>query len=146
SMKPPAPGPVSGLSATAAANVAATQASTALPPSMSARAPACAVSGCPAATAPLMCGRVVGSAAEERRRREHVSPRAGSHEPRPPRRPAEPRCHHRDPDLAGETLVDRGAEDDVRVVRGGAADRLRRLVDLVEREIVAAGDREEDAA
>ena len=46
--------PVSGLSATHDANAAAMQASTALPPSSSARAPACAVISCPAATAPLM--------------------------------------------------------------------------------------------
>ena len=53
-MKPPAPGPVSGLSVTAAANAAATHASTAFPPSASARAPACAVSGWPPATAPFI--------------------------------------------------------------------------------------------
>ena len=47
-MNPPAPGPVSGLSATHEANAAAMQASTALPPSASARAPACAVISCPA--------------------------------------------------------------------------------------------------
>ena len=44
-MKPPAPGPVSGLSATQEANAAATQASTAFPPSARIRAPASAVSG-----------------------------------------------------------------------------------------------------
>ncbi len=47
SAKPPAPGPVSGLSVTQAANPAATQASTAFPPSSSTRAPAAAVSRCP---------------------------------------------------------------------------------------------------
>ena len=55
SANPPAPGPVSGLSVTQDANAAATQASTAFPPSSSTRAPACGVSGWPAATAPLMC-------------------------------------------------------------------------------------------
>ena len=54
--QPPAPGPVSGLSATQAANDAATQASTAFPPSSSMRAPASAVSLCPAATAPFTFG------------------------------------------------------------------------------------------
>ena len=53
-MKPPAPGPVSGLSATHEAKAAATQASTAFPPSARMRAPASAVSGWPAAIAPLM--------------------------------------------------------------------------------------------
>ena len=51
-MKPPPPGPVSGLSATQDANAAAMQASTALPPSASTRAPASAVSWWPAAIAP----------------------------------------------------------------------------------------------
>src|ERR1700681_1977886 len=55
-MNPPEPGPVSGLSVTAAANAAATQASTAFPPASSTCAPACTVSGCPADTAPLMTG------------------------------------------------------------------------------------------
>ncbi len=54
SMKPPAPGPVSGLSATQEVKPAAIQASTALPPSARILAPASAVSGCPAATAPFM--------------------------------------------------------------------------------------------
>ena len=51
-MKPPAPSPVSGLSVTNDVSTAATAASTALPPSRRTRAPASAVSGCPAATAP----------------------------------------------------------------------------------------------
>src|SRR5581483_3849211 len=54
SMKPPAPGPVSGDSATNDMSIAATAASTAFPPSRSARAPASAVSGCPPATTPFM--------------------------------------------------------------------------------------------
>ncbi len=56
SMKPPAPGPVSGDSATNDISTAATAASTALPPSRSARPPASAVSGCPAATTPPISG------------------------------------------------------------------------------------------
>jgi hypothetical protein len=45
SMKPPAPGPVSGLSVTHEANDAAMHASTAFPPSARTRAPASAVNG-----------------------------------------------------------------------------------------------------
>src|SRR5581483_9119166 len=56
SRKPPPPGPVSGLSHTQDTAAAATHASTALPPSRSTRAPASAVSGCPAAIAPGMLG------------------------------------------------------------------------------------------
>ncbi len=54
SRKPPPAGPLSGPSATKPANAAATTASTALPPLASARAPASAVCGLPAAMAPLM--------------------------------------------------------------------------------------------
>src|SRR6476661_2153794 len=57
-MKPPAPGPVSGLSATQETSAAPTAASTAFPPAPSTSAPACAVSGCPAATTPLMGRRL----------------------------------------------------------------------------------------
>src|ERR671914_2504728 len=53
-MKPPAPGPVSGDSATNDMSTQATAASTALPPSRSTSAPACAVSGWPAATTPFI--------------------------------------------------------------------------------------------
>src|ERR1019366_3026354 len=59
---------------------------------------------------------------------------------------AEAGCDDGDPDLACQPLVDRGAEDDVRVVGRGSANDLGRFIDLVEREVVAAGDREEDAA
>src|SRR6266516_2325364 len=52
-MKPPPPGPVSGLSHTQDTKAAATQASTAVPPASSTLAPASAVSGCPAAIAPF---------------------------------------------------------------------------------------------
>src|SRR5262245_43752886 len=51
-MKPPPPGPASGLSQTKDAKQAAIAASTALPPARSASAPASALSRCPAATAP----------------------------------------------------------------------------------------------
>ena len=54
SANPPAPGPVSGLSVTQAANAAPTHASTAFPPSSRIRAPAWAVRRCPAAIAPFM--------------------------------------------------------------------------------------------
>src|SRR5688572_9481594 len=52
-MKPPAPGPVSGDSATKLISTEATAASTALPPSCSTSAPALAVTGWPAATTPF---------------------------------------------------------------------------------------------
>ena len=51
-----------------------------------------------------------------------------------------------DPDLVGELLVDVGAEDDVGVGMGGLADHLGRLGDLDQREVGAAGDREQDRA
>src|SRR3954453_22122088 len=57
-MKPPAPGPVSGDSVTNDIRTAATAASTALPPDRRTSAPACAVSGWPAATTPLMGRRI----------------------------------------------------------------------------------------
>ena len=58
SMNPPPPGPVTGLSTTQETNAAAMQASTALPPSASTRAPASAVRGWPAAIAPLTAQRL----------------------------------------------------------------------------------------
>ena len=60
-MKPPAPGPVSGDSATNDISTAPTAASTALPPSRRIWAPASAVSGCPAATTPLMQAMLMGA-------------------------------------------------------------------------------------
>ena len=51
-----------------------------------------------------------------------------------------------DPDLVGELLVDVGAEDDVGVGVGGLADHLGGLGDLDQREVGAAGDREQDRA
>ena len=56
-MKPPAPRPVSGLSVTNDVSTAATAASTAFPPSRRTSAPASAVSGWPAATAPRVLMR-----------------------------------------------------------------------------------------
>ena len=52
-MKPPAPSPVSSGSATNDVSIAASAASTALPPARRISAPADAVSGWPAATTPL---------------------------------------------------------------------------------------------
>ena len=57
SMNPPAPGPVSSDSDANDTSTAATAASTALPPARRTSAPASAVTGCPAATTPLMRGR-----------------------------------------------------------------------------------------
>src|SRR5262249_29338526 len=128
SMKPPAPGPVSGLSATHETKAAAMHASTALPPSARISAPACAVSGCPPATAPFMRrgyserrGRLGG--AEEAGGLERVvgvghrygPARAGRAEPAPATEAGGDHCH---PDLAREALVDRGAKDDVRLLGG----------------------------
>ena len=47
---------------------------------------------------------------------------------------------------SAERLVDVGAEDDVGVGVGGFADQLGRLADLDQREVLAAGDREQDRA
>src|SRR3954466_13968948 len=60
-MKPPAPGPVKGDSTTNDIRTDATAASTALPPARRTSAPAWAVSGCPAATTPLMGGRLAAT-------------------------------------------------------------------------------------
>ena len=49
-----------------------------------------------------------------------------------------------DPDLARQPVVDGGAEDDVRVLGRSGTDRLRGLVHLDQRHVVAAGDREQD--
>src|SRR5205823_10114459 len=58
---------------------------------------------------------------------------------------AEARRDHRDPDLSREPVVEGRAEDDVGVSGRRLADELRGLVDLVERQVVAARDREQDA-
>src|SRR3954452_11891267 len=126
-MKPPAPKPVSGLSAAKEASTAQTAASTALPPSRSTPAPASAVSGWPAATTPGI-GRLSGSAWENLRDVDAQlfgaprAPAAGILRPddgrldRAPRRrrvAVETGGDHRHPDLIAEGLVDIGSEDDV---------------------------------
>src|SRR6266511_3459452 len=80
--------------------------------------------------------------AEEARRLERVAvaDRGGPVTGHP-----EPGGDHRDPDLAGQTLVDRGAEDDVRLLCGGLADNFRGLVHLEQREVVPARDGEKDS-
>src|SRR5215207_6464313 len=147
-MNPPAPGPVSGLSVTHETTPAAMHASTAFPPSARMRAPACAVSGCPAATAPFIWPSVARSAllevAQKAWRLERIAGFRGHRPHDPPR--AEACRDHGHPDLTGEALVDRRAEDDVRFLRGPATDDFGRLVHLEEREVVAAGDGEEDAS
>src|SRR5215204_4713101 len=133
-MKPPAPGPVSGGSATNDMSTAATAASTALPPSRSTSTPAWAVSGWPAATTPLMSPRLAARARHELgnvhvtersvRRPRPAHPRLGvgrharglSLGPRPGahlRAVAVARGDHGDPDLVHHLLVDHRAEDDV---------------------------------
>src|SRR5262249_40862480 len=121
SMKPPAPGPVSGLSVTPAAKAAATHASTAFPPSARARAPACAVGGWPRATAPFiaesLAGRPTALSAQERRGVEQVAARRRARSRKTATtQTAEAGRDDRDPELAGESVVDGRAEDDVRVV------------------------------
>src|SRR3954468_23549797 len=87
--------------------------------------------------------------AEEARRLELVAVAAlrslGAHRDAPLRAAgAKARCDHRHPDLAGEAVVNGRAEDDVGVVGGRPADNLGRLVDLEQRQVVAARDREQD--
>src|SRR5215211_7077686 len=164
SMKPPAPGPVRGDSATNDIRTAATAASTALPPARSTSAPACAVTGWPAATTPLMWLRL--AARDEFGHFYVAENRSGTlASPPPPHarlrvgRDAPPLAarrgpvlgavavaggHHRHPNLVFDLLVDHRAEDDVRVGVRRLGDRLRRLVDLPQGEIPAAGDREQD--
>ena len=94
--------------------------------------------------------RAVRVAQEARRLERVVACASGSSRPmkrrRAAARAAEARRDDRHPDLAGEPLVDGRAEDDVRVVGRGLADDLGGLVDLEQRQVVAAGDREQDAA
>src|SRR5918992_5217627 len=114
SRKPPPPGPVSVLSATQDTNAAARQASTAFPPSASTRAPASAVSGWPAAIAPFTAPRL---ALQERRRLERLRAFVAGPGSGPGAAPLADAGHdHRHPNLAFEPLVDRRAEDDVRIV------------------------------
>src|SRR5215207_5468060 len=170
-MNPPAPGPVSGDSATNDISTAATAASTALPPARSTSAPACAVSGWPAATTPFMWASL---AARKELGHVNVHQRPGAHPlagaahvrlgvgrdaatlTAPPLLVARPRAvhgpvavaggHDRDPHLVVDLVVDHGAEDDVRVRVRRLGHRLRGLVDLPEREVAAAGDREQNRA
>src|SRR5436305_14132828 len=51
-----------------------------------------------------------------------------------------------DPDLAVQPVVDRRAEDDVRVVGRGGADHLGGVVHLDQGQVLASCDGEEDAA
>src|ERR671933_787643 len=95
-MKPPPPGPVRVLSATQEAKPAATQASTAFPPSASTRAPVSAVTWWPAAMAPRISPSVT-----------------------PPPRAVFARCSF---DEARGGLLDSGREADA----GCRRDRLRR--------------------
>ena len=169
-MKPPAPGPVSGLSATQETSAAATAASTAFPPASSdARARLCgermSAGNCPSHAERVdphrsaRCGSMGGRSYLWSRcaRGRALTPcsrsslERGSSEPAGELVPQErrrfqlvvrrgERAHEaavgtahatdagdddRDPDLAGETLVDGGAEDDLRVVRRGLPDRPR---------------------
>src|SRR5436190_10340962 len=110
SMKPPAPGPVRVPSETQETRAAATAASTAFPPSRSTRAPASAVSGWPAATAPLIQGNVVSTRQTDRpffrpKERDLVSPA-----PAPPARlPPNPHRSRRLPRRRGRGGRARGA-------------------------------------
>jgi GAF domain-containing protein len=56
------------------------------------------------------------------------------------------RRDHGHPHLVDHLLVDHRAEDDVRVRVGRFGHRLGRLVDLEQREVAAAGDRQQDRA
>ena len=59
---------------------------------------------------------------------------------------AEPGCHHRHADGAVELVVEGRADDDIGVRIGFGADALGSLVNLVEGEVVAAGDGNEQPA
>src|SRR5918998_1125257 len=156
-------------SATKDVNIAASAASTALPPAWSAPTPASAVIGWPAATTPRMACRRVSPGSEPR----DVLGDFDVDAPLPPllgpAHPAHARLTRRlaeggralvparrllvavagrddgHPHLVlGELLVDHRAEDDVGVRMGGVRDGLRRLVDLPQRQVAAAGDRQQD--
>src|SRR5215213_5990201 len=102
-----------------------------------------------------------GLLAEERRHFEHVLRnveavlglrprlRLGLLDSRPPLAPVRARAEacgdHRHAHLVLERLVDHGAEDDIRVLVGGARDDLGRLVHLEETHIGGAADVEENA-
>src|SRR2546425_8258002 len=84
--------------------------------------------------------------AQEARRLEHVLDLAGRAlgKRASPAAAAEAGRDHGHPHLARQLLVDRRAEDDVRVVGRALADDLRGLVDFEQREVLATGDREQD--
>ena len=96
------------------------------------------------------CKNVAASAGSTERPRRRRSSSSARRDGRLERRAADARAaadaggDDRDPDLAGQPVVDGGAEDDVRVLGRGGADRLRGLVHLDQRHVVAAGDREQD--
>src|SRR4051812_10317753 len=164
SMKPPAPGPVRGGSATQDMRTAATAASTALPPARRTSAPARAVTGWPAAITPRMRGTYLAHylARNELRHVDLVERAAGACAPDARlgvgrnavvvRRGADPRAvavagrHHSHPDLVADLLVDHRAEDDVGVRVRGLRDRLGGLVDLPQGQVRPAGHRQQDRA
>src|SRR3954470_5728964 len=149
--------------------MAAIAASTAFPPSRRTRAPASAVSGWPAATMPFIWPTL--AAGDELRHVEFCDAQA-----RAPRRALRRRCvaaldarlalrlldapalgrarlalgvarrHDGHPDLVVELLVDHRAEDDVRIGVRGLRDRLGRLVDLPQRQVLTGGDGQQDLA
>ena len=158
----------------ATANAAATQASTALPPSASTRAPASAVSGCPAAIAPFMrasverlrraselqrqarASRLAGAlreVAQEAGRLEHVVLARGRGVARMDgERPAARRSP---PSPVATTVTQIWPFSRSSIVApkmmfvsstAPCADDLGRLVHLEQRQVVAAGDREQDPA
>src|SRR5262245_21299336 len=173
-MNPPAPNPVSGLSVTNEVRTAATAASTAFPPWRSTAAPASAVSGWPAATAPRVLTpasrlatrdefrnvdrEVPGTGLEVRggpcaaivrathggARRPSGSQIALGAAVSPAAAAVEAGRDHRHPDLIGEGLVHVGAEDDVGVGVRCLLHDLGCLRDLHEAHVGAAGDREQD--
>src|ERR687896_163455 len=76
-----------------------------------------------------------------------LAPAAGGvlGEQRQAARPLEAGGDHRDADAVRKAVVDHRAEDDVRVLVGGALDDLGRLVHLEQPQVAAASDVEQDA-
>src|SRR6185369_12260521 len=158
SMNPPAPSPVSSGSATNEVSIAASAASTALPPARRISAPAEAVSGWPAATTPLatlnpleardVLGNVevpdhgVLAGAAHARLADRLAERCALG----PRRAllAVAGRDHGDPHLVFELLVEHRPEDDVGVGVRGLLHGAGGLVDLPQRQVLAAGDRQQD--
>src|SRR5436190_12677865 len=155
SMYPPAPSPVSSGSVTNDVSIAASAASTALPPARSACAPASAVSGWPAATTPL--ATLTASEARDvlrdvevpdhgvvaRAPHARLADRLAQRRALGPRRAllAVARRDDRDPHLVLELLVEHRPEDDVGVRVSGLLHGASGLVDLPQRQVLAAGDR-----